>query len=136
MASQVTLRTRKFLTNRLLGRKQMIVDVLHPGVATVSKNDIRAKLAQLYHIQDPTTIFVYGFRTSFGGGKSSGFGVIYDSLDSAKKVEPKYRLRRSGLAKAHEGSRKQRKEKKNRLKKLRGTARSKAGAGDAKKKSK
>ena len=28
----------------------------------------------------------------FGGGKSTGFGLIYDNLDSAKKFEPKYRL--------------------------------------------
>lgn len=28
----------------------------------------------------------------FGGGKSTGFGLIYDSLDAAKKFEPRYRL--------------------------------------------
>ena len=28
----------------------------------------------------------------FGGGKSTGFGLIYDSVDNAKKFEPKYRL--------------------------------------------
>lgn len=28
----------------------------------------------------------------FGGGKSTGFGLIYDNLDAAKKFEPKYRL--------------------------------------------
>ena len=28
----------------------------------------------------------------FGGGKSTGFGLIYDTLESAKKFEPKYRL--------------------------------------------
>jgi Ribosomal protein S24e len=33
----------------------------------------------------------------FGGGKSTGFGLIYDNLDSAKKFEPKYRLVRVSL---------------------------------------
>ena len=28
----------------------------------------------------------------FGGGKSTGFGLIYDTVDAAKKFEPKYRL--------------------------------------------
>lgn len=28
----------------------------------------------------------------FGGGKSTGFGLIYESVDAAKKFEPKYRL--------------------------------------------
>ncbi len=32
----------------------------------------------------------------FGGGKSTGFGLIYDTVDSAKKFEPKYRLIRVG----------------------------------------
>ena len=33
----------------------------------------------------------------FGGGKSTGFGLIYDSLDAAKKFEPRYRLVRVSL---------------------------------------
>ena len=59
--------------------------------------------------------------SQFGGGKSTGFGLIYDSIDSAKKFEPKYRLIRNGLAEAPANkSRKQIKERKNRTKKLRG----------------
>ena len=34
----------------------------------------------------------------FGGGKSTGFGLIYDSVDNAKKFEPKYRLVRVSTA--------------------------------------
>ncbi|KAL8464309.1 hypothetical protein ACS0TY_034000 [Phlomoides rotata] len=33
----VTIRTRKFMTNRLLFRKQFVIDVLHSGRANVSK---------------------------------------------------------------------------------------------------
>ena len=32
----------------------------------------------------------------FGGGKSTGFGLIYDTLEAAKRFEPKYRLIRVG----------------------------------------
>lgn len=39
-------------------------------------------------------IVCFGFRTAFGGGKSSGFALIYDSLDFLKKNEPKYRQAR------------------------------------------
>ncbi|KAG0867331.1 hypothetical protein G6F16_008848 [Rhizopus arrhizus] len=46
-ASSVTIRTRKFLTNRLLQRKQMVVDVIHPGLANVSKDELRAKIAKI-----------------------------------------------------------------------------------------
>lgn len=42
----------------------------------------------------PDLVFVFGFHTKFGGGRSVGFGLIYDSMDKAKKFEPKYRLAR------------------------------------------
>ncbi|KAF9090355.1 ribosomal 40S subunit protein S24B, partial [Mortierella sp. AM989] len=71
-------------------------------------------------------VFCFGFRTAFGGGKSTGFALIYDNLESAKKFEPKYRLVRHGLMEIKKASRKQRKERKNRSKKLRGTKKAKA----------
>uniref|UniRef100_A0A8C0TRX7 40S ribosomal protein S24 n=1 Tax=Canis lupus familiaris TaxID=9615 RepID=A0A8C0TRX7_CANLF len=63
----------------------------------------------------PDVIFVFGFRTHFGGGKATGFGMIYDSLDYAKKNEPKHRLARHGLYEKKKTSRKHRKERKNRM---------------------
>merc|ERR1712026_110164 len=127
----VTLRTRKFMTNRLLSRKQMICDVLHPGRATVPKTEIREKLARMFKTT-ADVIFCFGFRTKFGGGKTSGFALIYDSLDLAKKFEPKYRLQRQGLYEKSKKGRKQRKERKNRQKKVKGTAKAKIGHGKKK----
>jgi len=69
------------------------VDVLHPGKATVPKTEIREKLAKMYKTT-PDVVFVFGFQTQFGGGKTTGFAMVYDSLDYAKKNEPKYRLAR------------------------------------------
>merc|ERR1711976_530727 len=126
--SEVTLRTRKYMTNRLLCRKQMVVEVLHPGKASVAKPEIREKLAQMYRCT-PDRIFAFGFRTNFGGGKSTGFALIYDTLDFAKKFEPKHRLaRQSVIERPAKPSRKQKKEKKNRMKKVRGTKKAKVGA--------
>nr|DAD19547.1 TPA_asm: hypothetical protein HUJ06_021010 [Nelumbo nucifera] len=56
------------------------------------KAELKEKLARMYEVKDPNAIFVFKFRTHFGGGKSTGFGLIYDSVESAKKYEPKYRL--------------------------------------------
>nr|ACG33565.1 40S ribosomal protein S24 [Zea mays] len=120
------------MTNRLLARKQFVLEVIHPGRANVSKAELKERLAKMYEVKDPNTIFVFKFRTHFGGGKSTGFGLIYDNLESAKKFEPKYRLIRNGLATKVEKSRKQMKERKNRAKKIRGVKKTKAG--DAKKK--
>ena len=87
----VTIRTRKYMLNRLLCRRQMVVDVLHPGKSSVSKSDIREKLAKMYNCT-ADRVFSFGFKTNFGGGKSTGFALIYDTMDFAKKFEPKYRL--------------------------------------------
>jgi ribosomal protein S24E len=36
----------------------------------------------------PDVIFVFVLSTHFGGGMTTGFGTIYDSLHYAKKSEP------------------------------------------------
>ncbi|KAK3307820.1 ribosomal protein S24e-domain-containing protein [Chaetomium strumarium] len=120
--SPVTLRTRKFIRNPLLGRKQMVVDILHPNRANISKDELRDKLAGMYKAQKDQ-VSVFGLRTQFGGGKTTGFALIYDSPEAMKKFEPHYRLVRVGLAtKVEKASRQQRKQRKNRQKTLRGTA--------------
>ncbi|XP_019566672.2 small ribosomal subunit protein eS24 [Rhinolophus sinicus] len=128
MNNTVTLRTRESMTTRRLQRKQMVIDVLHPGKATVPKTEIWEKLAKMYKTT-PEVIFVFGFRTHFSGGETTGFGVIYDSLDYTKKNEPKHKLARHGLYEKKKTSRKQRKERKHRMKKVRGTAKANVGAG-------
>ncbi|CAA6672866.1 unnamed protein product [Spirodela intermedia] len=130
----VTIRTRKFMTNRLLSRKQFVIDVLHPGGPMFRRYvELKEKLARMYDVKDQNAIFVFKFRTHFGGGKSTGFGLIYDSVENAKKYEPKYRLIRNGLATKVEKSRKQMKERKNRAKKIPGCQEGKppTKAGDA-----
>jgi len=120
--SQVTLRTRKFQRNPLLQRKQFVIDVLHPNRANVSKDELRDKLSQTYKA-NKDHVSVFGFRTQFGGGKSTGFGLIYDSAEAMKRFEPRYRLVRYAMeTKIEKASRQQRKQRKNRSKKFRGTA--------------
>ncbi|KAI0724549.1 40S ribosomal protein S24 [Cerioporus squamosus] len=125
-SAPVTIRTRKFITNRLLARRQFVVDVLHPNRPNVSKAELSERLAQIYKTEKDRVV-TFGLRTVFGGGRSTGFGLIYDDEASQKKFEPKYRLIRSGLAVAPpKTNRKLRKERKNRAKKLRGTKKAKA----------
>lgn len=79
------------MTNRLLARRQMVVDVLHPGRPNVSKAELNEKLAQIYK-SDKARVVTFGFRTHFGGGRSTGFALIYDDEASQKRFEPRYRL--------------------------------------------
>merc|ERR1712018_31287 len=105
----VTIRTRKVMTNKLLERRQMVVDVIHPNKASVEKKEIRNKLAKMYKCT-ADRVFAWGFKTNFGGGRSTGFAAIYNTLDYAKKFEPKYRLQRQGvLERPTKNSRKQQK---------------------------
>ncbi|XP_003379407.1 selenide, water dikinase [Trichinella spiralis] len=94
-----------------------IVDVIHPNKDGVSKATLCEMLAKSYKTT-PDVVFCFGFRTCYGGGRSSGFALIYDALDYAKKFEPKHRLVRKGLLTRERTGRKQRKERKNRMKKL------------------
>lgn len=120
-------------------------------MANVTKAQIKAKLAQMYKVKEEC-ISVYGLKTKFGGGRSTGFALIYDSLDMKKKYESKMLLRRvsaiffvpplelfiiiyqDGLLARQKSGRKQRKEIKGRVKKVRGIAKAKAAASGGKKK--
>lgn len=119
----ITIRTRKVLSNALLARRQFVIDVIHPNRANVSKDELREQLSALYKVEKDQ-VSVFGFRTQYGGGKSTGFGLVYNSVADAKKFEPTYRLVRYGLAtKVEKAARQQRKQKKNRGKKIFGTER-------------
>ncbi|XP_048323792.2 small ribosomal subunit protein eS24z [Ziziphus jujuba] len=126
MVNTVQIRTTKFMTNRILSRKQFVLHLLHPGRPNISKAELKEQLSRMYEGTNPNVIFVFGFRTKFGGGKSTGFGLIYDSIEHAKRYEPKHRLNRNGLAPKIEKPRKQLKERKNSAKKIRGVKKTKA----------
>ena len=98
----------------------MVVDIVHPGRANVAKSELQSVIGSM-HKADTKLCITFGFRTKFGGGKSTGFCLIYDNEESMMKFEPKHRLVRQGLFAKVERSRKAMKEAKNKGKKLRGT---------------
>merc|ERR1712021_141965 len=109
----VTVRPRKLMTNRLLSRRQMIIDISHPNLPTPDKALLRKliceHLSKAKHAKaDPAATTIFGLRTDYGGGKTTGFALVYDNVQAAKDIEPKHR-----------------KEKKNREKKFRGTRKEK-----------
>mmetsp|Transcript_12173 Transcript_12173/g.18132 ORF Transcript_12173/g.18132 Transcript_12173/m.18132 type:complete len:130 (+) Transcript_12173:31-420(+) len=123
MGKQATLRTKNLKTNKLFQRKQFKIDITHNGRATLTKAEAKERLQKMYKVNNPDLIFLYEFATGFGGGKTTGFGLIYDNLEACRLYEPKYRLVRQGLATKADSSRKQIKERKNKSKRVRGKAR-------------
>ena len=49
----------------------------------MSKKDLREKLATAYKISDVNCVHVFGMKTAFGGGRSTGFALMYDNLVQA-----------------------------------------------------
>lgn len=68
--------------------------MIHPGRANVARAELQEKVAEMYKVKDANCVILFGFRTAFGGGRSTGFALIYDSVEDAKKYEPKFRLAR------------------------------------------
>lgn len=69
-------------------------------MANVSKADIKAKLSKTLKVSEKA-ICVFGLKSKFGGGRSTGFALIYDSEDARMKFDSKTSLIRvSTLAEA------------------------------------
>lgn len=73
-----------------------MIELIHPELANVSKTDIKAKLAQSLKSKEEN-ISIFGLKTKFGGGRSTGFALVYDSLDARKKYDSKKMLRKVSL---------------------------------------
>ena len=80
MAGDFVIRTRKFLTNPLLGRKQCIVDVFHQEVGCISRKQIQESVAKKFRVEKQLVV-IFGNKLKFGGGKTQAFCLIYNSLD-------------------------------------------------------
>lgn len=81
-------------------------DILHPGRAGISKDELADKLGGMYKAQKEQ-ISVFGLRSQYGGGKTTGFALVYDSPEAMQKFEPRYRLIRVGKATKPERAAKQ-----------------------------
>ena len=136
MSGKFVLYTRKMIRNPLLARKQMQVELIHPDEPNISKAQIKEKLAAVFKSK-PECVAVFGLHTKFGGGSSSGFALIYDSIDTRKQYDQKCFLRRDNMWDTKKlKTRKQLKDIKGRVNKVRGTAKAKAADANAGKKKK
>merc|ERR1712032_523622 len=134
---KIVLYARKIISNPLLRRKQVQVEIIHPDQGGVSKTEIKEKLAGMFKQRQgaqPECISVFGLKTKFGGGRSTGFALIYDNADARAKYDQKLLLKREGMTEKPKYTRKMKKEMKGRTKKVRGTAKAKAASSSGKKK--
>ena len=90
------MRIRKEVVNKLLDRTQFVVDVAHPGAEAPSRDQIKDLVAKRFG-RNKKLIVIFGLHTKFGGGRTTGFGLIYDNEDVLKQVEPFHRLLKAGM---------------------------------------
>ncbi|XP_051912621.1 LOW QUALITY PROTEIN: 40S ribosomal protein S24-like [Hippocampus zosterae] len=109
--------------NPLLSRRELLLEVLHavpcsPADPCPSHEKIKEAVSKKFKA-DPSFMSCFGFKTYFGGGRSTGFCLIYDSVKDMLKYEPNYRLRRVNILPKRQPSRKAEKELKRKIKKTR-----------------
>lgn len=115
----ITIRTRRLRVNKLLARRELLLDVYHEGKPNVSQKELKALIEQKYKWESKNLV-LYGFKTAFGGNRSTGFCLAYDNQSYLVKYEPNYRLRRLGVLPKKNPRRKSEKELKRKIKKSRG----------------
>ena len=69
---------------------------MHPKRANVSKDELEAKLAERFKTKKGCCE-VYGLKTKFGCGKSTGFALVYDSEDYRHKFTSIPKLKKVSL---------------------------------------
>lgn len=92
----ITIKTRRLRVNKLLARKELLLDVYHEGKPNVSQKELKELISAKYH-WDQKNLVIFGFKTAFGGNRSTGFVLAYDNQQYLVKYEPIYRLRRAGV---------------------------------------
>jgi small subunit ribosomal protein S24e len=64
--------------------------LIHSDLPNVPKTAIAERLAKQLKVKEENVV-VFGLKTKFGGGRSSGFALLYDSIDARKKYDLKHR---------------------------------------------
>ncbi len=72
------------------------MDVYHEGKPNVSQADLKVLINTKYG-WDAKNLVLYGFRTAFGGNRSTGFCLAYDNQQYLVKYEPNFRLRKLAI---------------------------------------
>ena len=75
--------------NPLLSRKEVKFNVDHPKESTPKIQDVKQKLAAMLTAKEEL-VFVDNIKSHFGKAASIGYAKVYDSVESAKKIEKEH----------------------------------------------
>merc|ERR1712060_995260 len=83
--------------NPCFNRKQVKLELHHPGVICPSKKEARDLLAKHYKVAAKEAIIVMNVKTLYGGGKSRAEAHIYSSVDEMNLNAARFRKLRMGI---------------------------------------
>ena len=73
------------------------MEIINPDNGSLKKEDVAAKLAKVLNVKSTECITIFGMKAKFGGGRTSAFALVYDSLESRKQYDMKKNLLRVSL---------------------------------------
>lgn len=80
--------------NKLLGRRELVVEAVHRGASTPTRQSFREWVAKQLGV-DVSNVFVRRIRGEYGIGRSRAEVHVYSDAKFAKIVEPLYVLARN-----------------------------------------
>ncbi|MFP4169876.1 MAG: 30S ribosomal protein S24e [Methanomassiliicoccales archaeon] len=83
--------------NPLMERLEVDFTLDHVGEATPNRQSVKDQLASALNVEKERIVLDH-VRSDFGRQISSGYAKVYDSVESAKRLERDYLLVREGLA--------------------------------------
>jgi len=87
--SKIEFATFNQTPNPLLNRKEVKFEILHQGVSTPPRPEVREKIAKKIHV-DPTLVYIIKMETKTNTWKTGGIAYAYDSAEKAKVIVPKH----------------------------------------------
>ena len=80
--------------NELLKRNEVKFSIIHEESGTPPRVDVKQKLATSLDVNEER-IFIIKYETKTGSMTTFGEANVYDSVEQAKKTEPKYIILRN-----------------------------------------
>ena len=84
--------------NPLLSRKQIDFKLIHQKMPTPTRVEVLNKLAAQFNVEQGR-IIIHRLKPKFGQEFTIGHAKIYNSVEKAEEIEPKYMLKRNQIKK-------------------------------------
>lgn len=80
-------------SNKVVGRTEVIGEIIHLNRGTPNRGFLRETLAKLYG-KTPDHVVVRYVRSEYGSHRSTFRANVYDSIDRLRLFEPEYLVKR------------------------------------------